>query len=121
MAAPVHNFSVQDCKVALQDVLEALLLPENASKIKEAKDSAGNDMLRAMQIVFPAVTQIQMEVIERYGFTPDGDGVIRFTQTVKVYEKQDKEVAQLNQELKAWLIPPVSLSSSDGTDTSGTS
>ncbi|XP_069120222.1 protein C10-like [Argopecten irradians] len=121
MAAPIHNFSVQDCKAALNDVLEAFLLPENASRIKEAKESAGNDMLRAMQIVFPAVTQIQMDVIERYGFTADGDGVIRFTQTVKAFEKQDPEIAQLNQELKSWLIPPVSLSSSDGTDTSGTS
>ena len=34
-------------------------------------------------------------------------GVIRFTQAVKVYEKQDQDVAQLNSQLKAVLLPPV--------------
>lgn len=31
-------------------------------------------MLRTMQIVFPVATNIQMEVIERYGFPSDGEG-----------------------------------------------
>lgn len=36
-----------------------------------AKENSGNEMLRTMQFVFPAVMQIQMEVIKKYGF-PDG-------------------------------------------------
>lgn len=42
--------------------------------MEEASDSAGNDMLKMMQIVFPVATQIQMEVIQKYGFSGDGDG-----------------------------------------------
>jgi hypothetical protein len=30
-----------------------------------------------MQIVFPVVTKIQTEVISKYGFSPDGEGVIQ--------------------------------------------
>ena len=36
-------------------------------------------------------------------------GVIRFTQAVKVYEKQDQDIAQMNSQLRAILIPPVRL------------
>ena len=32
-------------------------------------------------------------------------GIIRFTQAVKMYEKQDQEVTLLNKELKSFLIP----------------
>lgn len=74
----------------------------------DARDKAGNDMLRAMQIVFPVASQIQMEVIEKYGFPADGDGVIRFTQAVKMYERQDPDVAHLNGQLRGILIPPLS-------------
>ena len=60
--------------VALADILDAFDLPENERKIEEARDSAGNDMLKMMQIVFPITTQIQMSVIGKYGFPEDGDG-----------------------------------------------
>ena len=46
-------------------------------------------------------------------------GIIRFTQTVKAYEKQDPEIAQLNQELKEKLIPPVSMSALHGNEIPG--
>ncbi len=60
--------------VALVDILDAFDVAENAKKIEEARDSAGNDMLKMMQIVFPITTQIQMDIIGKYGFPPDGDG-----------------------------------------------
>lgn len=59
---------------ALSDILDALKEGENFQRLEEAKQSAGNDMLRTMQIVFPVATNIQMEVIERYGFPSDGEG-----------------------------------------------
>ncbi|XP_060562028.1 protein C10-like [Ruditapes philippinarum] len=107
MAASMQHFSLQDCKGALQEILFAFREPGNVRRLDEARDHAGNDMLRAMQTVFPVASQIQMEVIEKYGFPSDGDGVIRFTQAVKVYEKQDQDVAQLNSQLRAILIPPI--------------
>lgn len=60
--------------VALQDILQAFRDPENVRRLDEARENAGNDMLRAMQTVFPVASQIEMEVIEKYGFPPDGDG-----------------------------------------------
>lgn len=60
---------------ALSDILDALKEGENFQRLEEAKQSAGNDMLRTMQIVFPVATNIQMEVIERYGFPSDGEGI----------------------------------------------
>ena len=60
---------------ALTDILEAFKLPENASKMQEAKESAGSSMLKMMQFVFPLATQIQMNIIPKYGFSGDGPGV----------------------------------------------
>lgn len=60
--------------MALADILDAFDQAENERKIEEARDSAGNDMLKMMQIVFPITTQIQMSVIGKYGFPEDGDG-----------------------------------------------
>ena len=59
---------------ALKDVLDAFETPENKTRMDEVKDAAGNDMMKMMQIVFPVVTQIQQEVIAKYGFTTDGEG-----------------------------------------------
>lgn len=55
----------------LTDVLAALNAPENIQKMSAAKENSGNEMLKMMQFVFPIVTQIQMEVLRKYGF-PEG-------------------------------------------------
>ena len=39
-------------------------------------------MLKGMQVVFPVVAQIQMDVIHKYGFLAEGDGE---TLTLSVY------------------------------------
>jgi hypothetical protein len=61
----------------LSNVLEAISLPENAAKLEEAKDNAGNDMLKMMQFVFPIVMQIEMDVIKNYGFAEGREGKVR--------------------------------------------
>ncbi len=50
---------------------------------------------------------MQAEVISRYGFSPDGEGVIQFIQHVKMLEREDAEVARLHQLVKAHFIPPM--------------
>ena len=37
-------------------------------------------------------------------------GLVQFTKAVRLYETQDPEVASLNQELRAFLMPPVGVS-----------
>ncbi|GFN82608.1 protein c10-like [Plakobranchus ocellatus] len=103
------QFSLRDCKAALQEILATFDLPENAARLEEAKTAAGNDMLRSMQTVFPAAAQMQMGVIQGYGFLPDGEGLVQFTKAVRVYEDQDQEVRQLNTRLRTFLIPPVNV------------
>ncbi len=61
-----------------------------------------------MQVVFPVVTKIQTEVISKYGFSPDGEGVIQFIQHVKLLERQDPEIAHLYSLVKSHFIPPMS-------------
>lgn len=109
MAAALRQFSSDDCKDALNDVLDALNKEENATRLDEARESAGNDMLKAMQLVFPLATQIEMGVIDKYGFVGNGEGLIRFAQAVRSYEKYDPEIAQLNEKLRAIMIPPLHL------------
>nr|CAD7255880.1 unnamed protein product [Timema shepardi] len=98
---------------ALTNVLEAINLPENTMKLGEAKDNAGNDMLKMMQYVFPIVTQIQMEVIKKYGFSEGREGIVRFAQLIRTMEKDDAEVAHLHAQVRAHFLPPVAISTED--------
>ena len=48
---------------------------DNEADLQAAREKAGNDMLKTMQYVFPVTTQIQMNVIKKYGFPSDGEGI----------------------------------------------
>jgi len=61
--------------VALEDILSAFTTPDNDIELRSAREKAGNDMLKTMQFVFPVTTQIQMNVIQKYGFPSDGEGM----------------------------------------------
>lgn len=63
--------------------MEAIILPENATKLGEAKDNAGNDMLKMMQFVFPIIMQIEMDVIKNYGFSEGREGTVKKSRTMK--------------------------------------
>lgn len=43
--------------------------------MQEARENTGNNMLKMMQFVFPLATQVQMNIITKYGFTADGPGI----------------------------------------------
>uniref|UniRef100_A0A0L8HJE8 Protein C10 n=2 Tax=Octopus bimaculoides TaxID=37653 RepID=A0A0L8HJE8_OCTBM len=77
-------------------------------------------MLKTMQLVFPLATQIEMGIIEKYGFPGNGEGLVRFTQLVKSYEKYNLEISQLNEKLRAILIPPLPLQPPPTTSTTAT-
>lgn len=62
------------CLEALTDILQTIRQPPNASRLQDALGVAGNDMLKRMQYVFPVLTQIEMEVIVRHGFSGNCDG-----------------------------------------------
>lgn len=59
---------------ALTDILDALLAPANKEKLDDARKVAGNDMMKMMHHVFPLVTKIQQEVIQKHGFGSEGEG-----------------------------------------------
>ncbi|CAM9707727.1 protein C10 [Lethenteron reissneri] len=104
-AAP--TLSVDQAKAVLAEVLAAFALPENASRMEEARDGAANDMCRTLQLVLPLATQIQQDVVKTYGFTNDGEGVLKFTRLIRSYESQDPEIASMAASLKAMFIPPL--------------
>ena len=100
-------FSSSEAKSALVDLLNAFQSPNNLSRLEEARAEAGNCMIKQMQIVYPVVSCIQTEVISRYGFSPDGEGIVQFIQHVKSLEKRDREVARLHKLVRAYFIPPI--------------
>ena len=61
----------------MHEILQTLRSPDSLSRLQPARESAGNDMLKHMQLVFPLTAQIQMEVIPKYGFKGDGEGTQR--------------------------------------------
>ncbi|KAH9514588.1 Protein C10 [Bulinus truncatus] len=109
MAYGKPHLTLHECKGALRDILDTFNLPENAAKLDEARLASGNDMLKSMQHFFPTATQMQIQVIERYGFLPDGEGLVQFTKVVRSYEEQDPDIRLLNGQLRSFLIPPVTV------------
>ncbi|PNF15215.1 hypothetical protein B7P43_G14104 [Cryptotermes secundus] len=104
------EFTSENARAVLSSVLEAISLPENAAKLGEAKDNAGNDMLKMMQFVFPIVMQIEMDVIKDYGFAEGREGIVHFAQVIRMLEREDPEVAHLHAQVRANFLPPVSIS-----------
>lgn len=94
---------------ALTDILEAIDNSDNSVKLTEAKTNAGNDMLKMMQYVYPIVVQIEMEVIKKYGFPDNRDGIIQFTQNIVALEREDSVVADLHNQIRAHFLPPVTI------------
>ncbi|XP_022831041.1 protein C10 [Spodoptera litura] len=110
MATP-QNVTVDQVRLILSEVIEALESPDYASKLDEAKEAAGNEMLKMMQIVFPMVVQIEMETIKRHGFPNSREGIVQFTQLVREMEALDSEVSRLHTQIRNHYLPPVSISS----------
>merc|ERR1712045_181193 len=104
--APV-TLTASEARSALVDILSAFQSPANLPGLEAARTDAGNDMVKQMQIVFPAVTRIQAQVISRYVFTPDGEGVVQFIQHIKQLEREDPEIERLYTMVKAYFIPPM--------------
>lgn len=75
-----QNMTVDQMRQILNEVIDTLESPDYSSKLDEAKEAAGNEMLKMMQIVFPMVVQIEMETIKRHGFSNsrEGKNYIRF-------------------------------------------
>lgn len=101
----------------LKDTLDLLALPENVKKLEEVKETNGSEMLKLMQFVFPVVMQIQMEVIKKHGFGDGRDGLVKFAQVLRNFEREDAEIARLHNLVRAYYLPPVSVSASVDTVT----
>ncbi|XP_046959725.1 protein C10 [Vanessa cardui] len=110
MASP-PNVTIQTVRTILSEVIDSLESPDYASKLDEAKEAAGNEMLKMMQLVFPMVVQIEMETIKRHGFAGSREGIVQFTQLVREMESMDNEVARLHSQIRSHYLPPVSISS----------
>lgn len=74
MSSP-QSVSVDQMRQILNEIIDALESPDYASKLDEAKEAAGNEMLKMMQIVFPMVVQIEMETIKHHGFNNSREGM----------------------------------------------
>ncbi|NWX92319.1 C10 protein, partial [Nothoprocta pentlandii] len=95
--------------VVLAEVIKAFGAPENAQRMDEARDNACNDMGKMLQFLLPVATQIQQDVIKAYGFSSDGEGVLKFARLIKSYESQDPEIASMSGKLKAMFLPPMTV------------
>ncbi|XP_058029106.1 protein C10 isoform X1 [Ahaetulla prasina] len=95
--------------VVLAEVIKAFGSPENAQRLEEARDNACNDMGKMLQFLLPVATQIQQDVIKAYGFSNDGEGVLKFARLIKSYESQDPEIASMSGKLKSMFLPPMTL------------
>lgn len=110
--AYLQNFTHETARSVLQDIVKSLNVAENAKKISEAK-GGGAGMTSLIQFVFPLVMQIQMEVIRKYGFPADREGLVQFSQLIRDMESEDEDIAKLRQQIRAIYLPPMVINTSN--------
>lgn len=66
-----------------------------------------------MQLVFPLVMQIQIDVIKNYGFPGNREGLVQFAQLIREIERDDAEIARLRAEIRSIYLPPININASN--------
>ncbi|XP_023028848.1 protein C10 [Leptinotarsa decemlineata] len=105
----IPTLTLDLAKQILTKTLEELQKPDNVQKLEEARDNVGNEMLKMMQYLFPIVMQVQMEVLKEFGYPEGRDGIIKFSQMLRNFERDDNEIARIHGLIKAFYLPPVSV------------
>lgn len=72
--------------------------------------NAGREMIKMMQLVFPIIMELQMDVIKNYGFV-GREGLVHFEQLIREMESDD-EIARLRQQVRNIYLPPMTSASS---------
>lgn len=67
-------------------------------------------MIKMMQMVFPIVMELQMEVLKNYGFA-GREGLVNFEQRIREMEADD-EIARLRHQIRNAYLPPMTSASS---------
>eukprot|EP00301_Raphidiophrys_heterophryoidea_P021765 c6095_g1_i1.p1 GENE.c6095_g1_i1~~c6095_g1_i1.p1 ORF type:complete len:136 (-),score=48.31 c6095_g1_i1:137-544(-) len=100
-----RSLTLEEARAAITEVMEAFRAEENAEKMREAKAEAMDNTFKFMSLVYPIALQVQLSVIEKYGFPADHKGLLSFTQALR-HHASDPEVFKLSNELKNALLPP---------------
>ncbi|XP_026474500.1 protein C10 [Ctenocephalides felis] len=95
------NFTNECARSVLEDIISAINSSENLCKISAAKESAGSEMLKMMQLIFPLIMQIEMEVLKDYGFPEGREGIVQFSQMLQKFARHDPEIARLHQQIQS--------------------
>lgn len=117
--AYLQNFTHETGRTVLQDIFKTLNVAENAKRISEAKSghgggpSSGSGMTSMIQFVFPIVMQVQMDVIKKYGFPANREGLVQFSQLIRDMENEDEDIAKLRQQIRSIYLPPMVINTSN--------
>jgi len=101
----LSNVTIDQVKAAMKDILLAFEKPEHKARMQEIEQEAGNDLVRLLQDRLPFAAEVQQEVIKSHGFSDDGEGSLTFTHAIKLFEKDDEEIAGMAADLRTRFIP----------------
>lgn len=93
----------------LDALLEILKQIDQDPKLRQIKESCSNDMLKYIQTFMPQAMEIQFRIIAKYGFSPDSNGLLMFTNRVREITIEDEVVANIFENFRNLLIPPLNL------------
>ncbi|CAL8070092.1 unnamed protein product [Orchesella dallaii] len=100
-----RELSPENVKEALQVMLERMHLPENEAKVQGAKEQAGDDMVEVFKNVFPIVLQIQIEVVSKFGFVSNQEGLKDFLIRVNQLTNEYPEILDLMLKIREVYLP----------------
>ncbi|ODM91574.1 Protein C10, partial [Orchesella cincta] len=110
-----RELSPENVKEALQVMLERMHLPENEAKVQGAKEQAGDDMVEVFKNVFPIVLQIQIEVVSKFGFVSNQEGLKDFLIRVNQLTNEYSEILDLMLKIREVYLPGFSGKAATGT------
>jgi len=76
--------------------------------LQNAVQSADDDMIARMQLVYPILCKIYIDTIANYGFV-DVHGLSEFNRQLANVERDDADVRRLHDELRHLFMPPALL------------
>lgn len=101
----LSNVTLDQVKTTIKDVLQAFEKPQNKMRMYEIRQEAGGDLVKLLQYQLLFAASVQQEVIKRHGFSDNGEGSLTFTHAIKLFEKEDEEIARKAADLKTKFIP----------------
>ncbi|EKX49466.1 hypothetical protein GUITHDRAFT_151555 [Guillardia theta CCMP2712] len=96
--------NVETARMAARESVGAFEDPKCAAELARIRGECGTDIAKFFMMAIPKATEILSSVIVKYGYSPDQQGSLTFTEDLKNFEF-DPEIKGLSERVKSQFVP----------------